>query len=142
MIKKVASMLFLLDAFVIGLGAFGHGLAARNVHAAIDRFPIDASVHSMIYVVWYFVSGCMLVFGATLVWLWKKLKDGDAGYWFVGAAIGTLYTGIGIFGLIYRHGDPFMGFFVVLGTLLLATGSILVGRKRDPEREPQAAHSI
>ena len=45
--------------------AFGHGSQARHLHAALDQFPINADVRSMIYVVWYFVSGCMLVFGVT-----------------------------------------------------------------------------
>ena len=117
---------------VIGLGALGHGLAVRNVHAAVDRFPIDPNVHSMIYVVWYFVSGCMLVFGITLAWLWQKLRAGDRRCWFVGVLIGSLYTAIGAFGLVYRHGDPFMGFFVVLGVVALGSGSVLTRTCRIP----------
>ncbi len=57
MLEKLASTVFLIDALAIGLGAFGHGLAVRQVHAAIDQFPIEADIHSMVYVVWYFVSG-------------------------------------------------------------------------------------
>ena len=69
MMKKLASLIFLLDSLVIGLGAFGHGLQGRHLHAAIDQFPIEPDMHSMIYVVWYFVSGCMLLFGVTLLWV-------------------------------------------------------------------------
>ena len=56
--KRLAGLIFLIDSIAIGLGGFGHGLAIRHVHAAIDRFPIENDIHSMIYVVWYFVSGC------------------------------------------------------------------------------------
>jgi hypothetical protein len=43
-----ASLIFLLDSLVIGLGAFGHGLQVRHLHAAIDAFPIESDMHSMI----------------------------------------------------------------------------------------------
>jgi hypothetical protein len=39
-------------------------------------------------------------------------------------AIGVLYVGIGLFGLVYRSGDTFMAFFVVLGALLLISGPL------------------
>jgi hypothetical protein len=117
---------FLLDAIVIGLGAFGHGLQARHVHAVLDPFPIEPDLGSMIYVVWYFVSGCMLTFGITLVWVWRRLRIGDTRPWFAAVLIGTLYIAIGAFGLVYRQGDPFMGFFVVLGAVLLVSGYVLV----------------
>ena len=51
------------------------------------------------------VSGCMLTFGVTLTWVW--------------------WRGIGVFGLIYRAGDPFMAFFVCLGGALLLSGYVL-----------------
>jgi hypothetical protein len=125
MVRKIASAIFLLDTLVIGLGAFGHGLQVRHVHAAIDHFPIEPDLHSMLYVVWYFVSGCMLAFGATLIWVWQGLRLGDPRRLFVAVLIGVLYVAIGAFGLVYRHGDPFMGFFVVLGVVLLASAYVL-----------------
>ena len=124
--RMIASVLFLFDAIVIGLGAFGHGLQARHVHEVLDPFPIEADLGSMIYVVWYFVSGCMLTFGVTLVWVWQRLRVGDTRPWFAAVLIGVLYTAIGAFGLVYRHGDPFMGFFVLLGAVLLASGYALI----------------
>jgi len=128
MAKKLASLIFLLDSLVIGLGAFGHGFQARHLHAAIDQFPIEQDVQSMIYVVWYFVSGCMLAFGVTLTWVWSRLRIGDRRPLFAAIVIGILYTGIGVFGLIYRAGDPFMGFFVCLGGVLLVSGYALAGQ--------------
>jgi len=124
--RTVASWVFLLDSLIIGLGAFGHGFQARHVHEVLDPFPIEPDLQSMIYVVWYFVSGCMLAFGITLVWVWQRLRSGDIRPWFAAALIAMLYVGIGVFGLVYRHGDPFMAFFVVLGALLLASGYVLV----------------
>ncbi len=46
--RNPALIVFLLDAITIGLGAFGHGLAVRHLHAAIDHFPIEADMHSML----------------------------------------------------------------------------------------------
>jgi hypothetical protein len=126
MLRKSASAVFLLDSLVIGLGAFGHGFQAAHVHQAIDQFSIEPDIHSMIYVVWYFLSGCMLTFGATLVWAWQRLRAGDGRAIVVVVLIGVLYVGIGGFGLLYRHGDPFMAFFIMLGVVLLACGPILV----------------
>jgi len=124
-LRKIASVIFLLDSLVIGLGAFGHGFQAAHVHAAIDQFPIESNLHSMIFVVWYFVSGCMLAFGVTLIWVWQRLRAGDRRPLFVATVIGALYAGIGTFGLVYRHGDPFMAFFVILGGVLLISGYVL-----------------
>ena len=122
---KLASTVFLLDAMAIGLGAFGHGAAVRHLHAAVDQFPIDADMHSMLYVVWYFVSGCMFAFGLMLMWVWQRVRAGDRHALVIAIAIGILYVGIGVFGLVYRHGDPFMGLFVVLGGLLLISSYVM-----------------
>jgi len=128
MLRKLASMIFLLDSLVIGLGAFGHASQVRHLHAAIDQFPIESDVHSMIYVVWYSVSGSMLAFGVTLIWAWQRLRTGDGRPLFAAIVIGVLYVGIGALGLVYRAGDPFMAFFVALGALLLLTGYVLAPR--------------
>jgi hypothetical protein len=125
MMRTFASVVFLLDSVVIGLGAFGHGLQVRHVHAAIDQFPIEPDLHGMLYVVWYFVSGCMFTFGATLMWVWQRLRLGDTRRLFAAVLIGLLYAGIGAFGLVYRHGDPFMAFFVALGVVLLSSAYVL-----------------
>ena len=128
MLRTLASWIFLVDSLAIALGAFGHGFEARTVHTAIDSFPIDRDMHSMIYVVWYFVSGCMLTFGIILLWVWWKLRGGDHRFLFASNMIGALYVGIGVFGLFYRSGDPFMAFFVALGALLLISGYLAAPR--------------
>jgi len=89
-------------------------------------FPIEPDMHSMIYMVWYFVSGCMLAFGATLVWVWLRVRSGDRDPMVAGLVIAVLYEAIGIFGLEYRHGDPFIAFFLILGMVLLISGYLWV----------------
>ena len=54
---------------------------------------------------------------AEIKWLRRPL--------FAANLIGILYTGIGVFGLVYRAGDPFMAFFVCLGGVLLLSGYAL-----------------
>lgn len=135
--KTLASWIFLLDGLIIGLGAFGHGSQAVHVHAALDHFPIEPDMHSMLYVVWYFLSGCMLTFGVTLVWAWTRLRQGDGRGLVPALLIGVLYVGIGIFGLIYRSGDPFMAFFVMLGAVLLWSAWMLAPRIRSRSPWPQ-----
>jgi len=125
MLKTLSSYVFLIDGILIGLGAFGHGNAVKNVHAAIDQFPIDPNVSTMLYVVWYFVSGCMLLFGVTILWTWYRVRSGRDTSLFVVSLIGVLYVAVGIGGMISRHGDSFMGMFIVLGGLLLASGAQL-----------------
>jgi hypothetical protein len=125
MTNKIFSYIFLVVGFAIALGAFGHGSAAANVHAALDRFTVDSNVASMIYVVWYFVSGCMLVFGSAVIWIWFRLRAGDRNALPVAVLIGALYVLTGVGGMIYRHGDPFMAVFIALGGLLLLSCFVL-----------------
>ena len=56
----------------------------------------------------------MLTFGVSLIWAWRLLRTGDGRRLLVVILIGVLYVGIGAFGLVYRAGDPFMGFLVAL----------------------------
>jgi hypothetical protein len=125
MLRNVSLYLFLFASVVIGLGAFGHGHAVHKVHEAIDQFPIDTAISQTLYIVWYFVSGAMLAFGATLVWIWFRLRAGDTGALFPAFVIGTLYVVVGIGAAIYRPGDPFFFVFIVLGILLLGSSLTL-----------------
>jgi hypothetical protein len=125
MLKRVASIVFLLVGVIIGLGAFGHGSAASRVHAAIDQFPIDHHIHATLYIVWYFVSGCMLAFGAIIIWVWLRLRSGDAGHLFAAISIGILYLATGIGASLYEPGQRFWMLFVTLGGLLLICAFVL-----------------
>jgi hypothetical protein len=75
---------------LIGLGAIGHGHAVRNVHGTINGYPIDRDVSTILYVVWYLVSGCMPMFGATIVWSWLRLRAGEPAPMLVVYLIGAL----------------------------------------------------
>ncbi|HEY2908173.1 MAG TPA: hypothetical protein VGJ29_19870 [Vicinamibacterales bacterium] len=65
MLKKLASAIFFLDSLVIGLEAFGHGAQAGHLHTALDPFPIDPNVGSMIAIL--YAMGFFLVLGAVLL---------------------------------------------------------------------------
>jgi hypothetical protein len=117
--------LFLVVSILIGLGAFGHGYSVRRVHEAIDQFPINPVISQTLYIVWYFVSGSMLTFGGMLVWVWFRLKAGDDSMLIVAYMIGALYLVTGICATIYRHGDPFWFFFILLGVLLMGSSFAL-----------------
>ncbi len=130
MLRSISWYVFLVVAVVIGLGAFGHGYSARKVHEALDQIPIDPNVYKTLLIVWYFVSGAMLAFGAMLVWIAFRLRAGDASALFVAYMIAAFYLAFGICAALYRRGDSFWLFFILLGVLLL--GSSLALRSTHP----------
>ena len=111
--KSLTSAVFLL-APSLALGAFGHSFMGRlPVDAELDKFPVARDVYSMLYVTGYFVGGCMLVFGMTIVVAWFRLRRGDSTLLLITLFIGMLYLAVGIGGMVYRHGDPFVSVFIV-----------------------------
>ena len=61
---KVLTAVYWITGLLIGLGAFGHGfMGVKPVRAALAAVTIPANIRGVIWIVWYFVSGCMLVFG-------------------------------------------------------------------------------
>ncbi|HKM79665.1 MAG TPA: hypothetical protein VJY15_01700 [Candidatus Acidoferrum sp.] len=138
MLRTISWYVFLVVAVVIGLGAFGHGYSVRRIHEAIDQLS-DPVISKTLYIVWYFVSGTMLVFGAMLVWIAFRLRAGDASALFVAYLIGALYLVTGICATIYRRGDPFWLFFILLGALLL--GSSFALRAGQPSATPHAGQA-
>ena len=125
MLRNVSWYVFLVASIVIGLGAFGHGHSAVRVHEAIDHLPISVQIYQTIFVVWYSVSGTMLVFGAILVWIALRLKRGDTSTLFIAYVIGVYHIVLGTCALVYRNGDPFWWLFIVLGVLLVGSSSVL-----------------
>jgi hypothetical protein len=118
--RRLASTLLLVVAVVIGLGAFGHSFMGRlHVDAELAKFPVDPNVYTMLYVVWYFLGGCMALFALAILWASFRLRSGERSPLFITALIGFLYFAVGVGGFIYRHGDPFQLLFVTLGALLL-----------------------
>lgn len=121
MLRKIASILFLLTSLVIGLGAFGHDSNMAKVAAEFAKFPaFDVHMMKVITIVWRFCSGCMLTFGLILVWTWWRIYKGARDVFVVPYAIGLLYLASGALSVLYS-GIAFFWLFVVLGTLLIAT---------------------
>lgn len=79
----------------------------------------------MLYVVWYFVGGCMALFGITNVWAWFRWRRGDTCFLPLTGLIGALYFCTGVGGFVYRHRDPFMLVFLVQGAVLLLCSVVL-----------------
>ena len=125
MIGRVSWYVFLIVGIIIGLGAFGHGYSVSQVHKAIDQFPIESAMHQTLYTVWYFVSGAMLTFGVTIVWIAFRLRAGDSSSVFSAFLIGVLYFIFGAWAFIYSHGDHFALLFVGLGALLVGSSLAL-----------------
>jgi uncharacterized membrane protein YfcA len=129
MLRKVFSSLLLIAATVIGLGAFGHGSAIVQVHAALAPFPIDPHMIGVLDIVWFFVSGSMLAFGIAIFWSWFRYRRGDPKSFWVTDLIGILYVLTGIGGKMRLPADPFFWMFFVLGVVLLSSTAVL---RRNP----------
>lgn len=129
MSRRLASGALLLTGVLVTLGAYGHGfMGRRNIDVELDKFAIASNVYTMLYVVWYFVSGCMLLFGLTVIAAWVQQRRGKTALLPVAALIGVLYFLTGVGGMIYRNGDHFMAVFIVEGGMLLIS-SIALMRK-------------
>jgi len=130
-LKRLLSIVLFVIGALIGLGGFGHSFMGRlAVDAEISKFPIAFDVDSMLYVVWYFVGGCMVLFGAIILWAWFRCRKGDATLLPVTGLIGGLYIATGLGGFFYRRHDPFMLMFLVQGALLVVCSIGLRGAPR------------
>ena len=125
MLRKVASVLLGLTGLLIDLGAFGHSFMGRkSLDAGLASLPIDARTDKLIYLVWYFCGGCMLVFGVLVIrGAWRAMR-GEHGALFAPCAIGVFYLATGVVALSYMR-EPFWGVFVVLGGLALVLSAVL-----------------
>jgi hypothetical protein len=78
----------------------------------------------LIYLVWYFCGGCMLVFGLLVMrGAWKAMR-GEHGALFAPCAIGVFYLATGVVALSTMR-ELFWSVFVVLGGLALALSAVL-----------------
>jgi hypothetical protein len=125
MLRKIASTLLALTGLLIGLGAFGHSFVGRRaLDAGLASLPIDVHTDKLIYLVWYFCGGCMLVFGALAIWsAWKAMR-GERGALFASGLVGAFYLLVGVLSLIDMR-EPFWIEFVVLGMLALVLSGLL-----------------
>lgn len=120
MLRKFASVLFLLTALVIALGALGHDSHAARLAIELGGQPLDAHEVKVIILVSHFAGACMIVFGALCVWAWWRARRGERGAFFVSDLVGLLYIVTGLLSVWYS-GIAFFWLFFALGALLIIT---------------------
>jgi len=104
---------------LIGLGAFGHGfLGVQPVRAALASVSLPADIREVIWIVWYFVSGCMLLCGGLVLWAWFAARR-NPDLLLVPIAIALFWISVGVASYTYQH-NPFWLLFLTEGALLLA----------------------
>jgi hypothetical protein len=125
MLRKLLACALALTGLLIGLGAFGHSFGGRKVlDAGLAPLPLDAHTDKLIYLVWYFCGGCMLAFGALVIWSAWKVLHGERSALFASGLVGAFYLVTGVLALDYMR-EPFWGAFVILGGLALVLSGLL-----------------
>ena len=128
MIRKLCSILFLLTALSVALGALGHGSQwERHIHPALTG--VAPATVQLLALIWYWVSGTMLVFGLMLIWVWWRMGRGDRNLGFVPWLVGGFYALDG--GQAALELGPFFLGFVVQAMLLFTCTWVL---QRAPAR--------
>lgn len=119
MSRKIASSALALTGLLICLGAFGHSFMGRKaLDVGLARAGLDTHTEKLIYLVWYFCGGCMLVFGLLVIAsAWRAWRGEKAGLSTTGL-IGIFYLLTGALSLAYMK-EAFWSVFVVLGALAL-----------------------
>jgi uncharacterized protein YndB with AHSA1/START domain len=116
---QLLSGLYWITGVLIGLGAFGHGFGGvKPVRAALAAVPLPADVRQVIWIVWYDVSGTMLLFGGLIIGAWFAARRGQSQALVVPIVIALFYITTGIAAYTYQR-NPFWLVFLVLGGLLL-----------------------
>jgi len=130
--RKILSSALALTGLVISLGAFGHSfLGRRTLDIGLARAALDVHTEKLIYLIWYFCGGCMLVFGLLVIasaWrAWRGEKNAvSASSW-----IGIFYLLVGVLSLAYMK-EAFWITFVVLGGLSLILSLTLASGRKEP----------
>ena len=126
MLRKLLSSALAVTGLLIGLGAFGHSFVGRKaLDVGLAGFPLDAHTDKLIYLVWYFCGGCMLVFGLLVIWsAWQSMR-GRSGTLFVAGSIGIFYLLTGVLALAYMR-EPFWNVFIILGGFALLLSIALI----------------
>lgn len=119
MTRKITSLALALTGLCMCFGAFGHSFMGRRaLDAGVARVALDLHTQKLIYLVWYFCGGCMLVFGLLVIagaWrAWRGEKRGLS----AASLIGIFYLLTGLLSLAYMK-EAFWSVFVVLGALAL-----------------------
>jgi hypothetical protein len=140
MTRKILSSALALTGLLISLGAFGHSfMGRRTLDLGLSRVALDAHTERLIYLVWYFCGGCMLVFGLLVIAsAWRALR-GEKGSLSTTVLIGIFYLLTGVLSLAYMK-EAFWSVFVVLGGLALILSLVLAAadsRSSQPHQQPQ-----
>lgn len=123
--RTIAAAFYWIAAITIALGAFGHGfLGIKPVEAAIAATTLPPDIVRVIWIVWYFVSGCMVIFGGLLFWAWAAIRIGSSSRSAIAFIVGGFYAVTGIACYVYTRADPFWLLFLIQGAIVI--GSTLV----------------
>ena len=126
--RTIAGVLYWVAAITITLGAYGHGFVGiKPVRAAIVASSLAPDVVRVIWIVWFFVSGCMLSFGILLFWAWPALEAGASSRSSAALIVGAFYAITGIAAYLYSGGERFWLLFLTQGVVVI--GSTLVLRR-------------
>lgn len=125
MTRKLVSSALALTGLLIFLGAFGHSFGGRKtLDIGLAGVPLDAHTEKLIYLVWYFCGGCMLVFGVLVMsGAWRAWRGENSGLFATGL-IGVFYLLTGALSLPYMK-EAFWSVFLVLGGLTLLFSLLL-----------------
>ena len=125
MTRKIASSALALTGLLIFLGAFGHSFGGRRtLDIGLAGMALDAHTEKLIYLVWYFCGGCMLIFGLLVIASAWRAWRGDKSGLTTSILIGVFYLLTGVLSLAYMR-EAFWSVFVVLGGLTLVLSLIL-----------------
>ena len=113
--RKLFSAVFLIVSLTVALGAFGHGSQwERHVHGSVTT---DPQVMELLALVWYWVSGGMLVLGLLLLWTGWRILKGDRNLFFIPLVVAVFYCIEGVYGAVYL--GTFFTIFIWQALLLL-----------------------
>ena len=134
MTRKILSSALALTGLLIFLGAFGHSfLGRKTLDIGLARAALDTHTEKLIYLVWYFCGGCMLVLGLLVIaGAWRAWR-GENRWLPVAVLIGIFYLLTGVLSLIYMK-EAFWATFVVLGSLSLILSLALTSGRQEPVR--------
>ena len=125
--RAIAAIIYVLTSLAIALGAFGHDSNVHKLEEAFASAPaLDPAMLKVVYAVWHFCSGCMLVFGAICLAAWPALRAGARHALWPPLTIAVFYVVTGIASVLYT-GKPFFWVFTALGLLLVASALALRG---------------
>lgn len=123
--RKLASGILLITAISVGLGALGHAhqWSVHVLPGLSGMAGLELKLLELLKLVWYWVSGAMLVLGILLVWSWDRLRRGDRRVVLVPYVIAVFYLVEGVYGAIYL--GPFFLLFAIQAALLFGTTLVL-----------------